>query len=114
MANGFSCPTKRSLSPARRQLVEVMQEIQFGSIEGLQIINGEPVPNSRFRVLREIVFGKENAPNQVHGRDDFALKAQHIELFDLLDRKRSTTVERLVVQNGLPVRMTVAYERRVR
>ena len=105
--------TKQSLSPARRRLVELMQEVNFGRIEGLDVRDGEPVLEHTPNVLRDIVFGKVNTPNPARGRDDFALKEQLIELFDLFDRERSVTVESLVVQNGLPVRMTVADSARV-
>lgn len=105
--------TKQSLSPARRRLVELMQEVNFGRIEGLYVRDGEPVLEHTPNVLRDIVFGKMNAPNPARGRDDFALKEQLIELFELFDRERSVTVESLVVQNGLPIRMTVADSARV-
>ena len=100
--------TKRTLSPARQQLVELMQEVNFGRIEALPVLEGEPVLEPPPRVLRDFLFGKSNAPHTARTRDDFALKEQVIELFDLFDRERSITVESLVVQNGLPVRMTVA------
>ena len=105
--------TKQSLSLARRRLVELMQELNFGRIEGLQVRDGEtslvPPPSIR----REILFGKENAPNAARGKEDFTLKNQHVELFALFDRERSVTIESLVVQNGLPIRMTVANPARV-
>ena len=34
--------TKRSLSPARRRLVELMQEVNFGRIKSLRILDGDP------------------------------------------------------------------------
>lgn len=105
--------TKQSLSPARRRLVELMQELNFGRIEGLYVRDGEPVLEHTPNVLRDVVFGKVNAPNPARAKDDFALKEQLNELFDLFDRERSVTIESLVVQNGLPVRMTVANEHRV-
>ncbi|MBK8482311.1 MAG: hypothetical protein IPL40_14300 [Proteobacteria bacterium] len=105
--------TKRALSPARQQLVVLMQEVNFGRIEGLPVIEGEPVLEPPPRVLRDFLLGKTNAPHAARSRDDFALKEQVIELFDLFDRERSVTVESLVVQNGLPVRMTVADGARV-
>jgi hypothetical protein len=113
MANGSYCPTKSSLSPAWRWLVELMQEIQFGAIENLHVQDGEPDLNRPPRVQREIVFGKENSVHPAHVKADFTLKAQHIELIEVLDRERKATVDRLVVQHGLPVRMTVADVRRV-
>lgn len=105
--------TKQSLSPARRRLVELMQELNFGRIERLRVHDGEPVLEPAPNILRDVVFGKTNAPNPARAKDDFALKEQVTQLFDLFDRERSVTVESLVVQNGLPVRMTVADAARV-
>lgn len=113
MTSGPISPTKRALSPARRRLVELMQDVNFGRIEGLRVDDAEPLFEPAPRVIRNIVFGKVNAPNPARGKDDFVLKEQHIELFDLFDREPSVTVESLDVQNGLPVRMAVAGMARV-
>ena len=100
--------TKQSISSARQRLLELMQELRFGQIEGLDVRDGEPVLEPGPRVVRDIVFGKDNAPHQALGQRDFILRFQVIELFDFFDQERSFQVERLVVNNGLPVRMTVA------
>lgn len=113
MTSAVVSSTKRALSPARQRLVELMQEVNFGRLEGLRVHQAEPLFEPAPRVLRDIVFGKTNTPNPARGKDNFILKEQHIELFDFFDRERSATVESLVVQNGLPVRMTVANEHRV-
>jgi hypothetical protein len=102
---------KRALSPARRRLVELMQDVNFGRIEGLVVDAGEPVFEPAPRVLRDIVFGKSNSPNAARGLEDFDLKEQHCELLQHFDQDQSVVIESLVVQNGLPVRMTVANRR---
>ena len=45
--------TKEALSPARKRLIELMQEINYGRIEELQIRDGEPVFNPPPTVLRQ-------------------------------------------------------------
>lgn len=100
-------PSKCSLSKTRRNLVELMQKMNFGRIERLYIRNGEPHFESGSRILRDVVFGKNNSPNPARNREDFLLKDQICELFDLCDRERSFVIENLIIQNGLPVRMTV-------
>ena len=105
--------TKKMLSPARQQLVELMQQINFGRIEGLRVRDGEPVFDPAPRVFREIRFGGDNAVHPARGRNDFALKKEHIDLFAQFDQERSATVEQLIVNNGLPRRMTVAVGDRV-
>ena len=99
--------SKRSLSAPRRRLLELMQEINFGRIEGLAVRGGEPVLDPPPRVVREIKFGGENGPRRELGSDDFALKAQAVEFFAHLSRLGDGTVEILEIKHGLPFRMSV-------
>lgn len=100
--------TKASLSPERSRLVELMQEINYGRIEGLQVRDGEPILDPPPTVLRLFLFGKDNGPNAARDNDCFALKRKVTELFEVFVRERSLSIQELVIDNGLPVRMTVA------
>ena len=99
---------KRNLSPSRKRLIELMQEIHFGRLEGLVVRNGEPVLDAALRVTREVVFGKDNAAHPARMLADFELKEPLLELFRFFDRERSMRIDSLVLQNGLPVRMSLA------
>jgi len=100
--------TKAALTPARKRLVELMQEINYGRIEALRVQDGEPVFDPPPTVLRLFLFGKDNRPNESRGSDGFALKKKVAELFEFFDRERSLLIQELMIDNGLPVRMTVA------
>jgi len=100
--------TKAALTPARRRLVELMQEVNYGRIEGLQVRNGEPVFDPPPTVLRLFVFGKGNGPNESRGNDSFGLKKRVTELLEVFEREGSLSIQELMIDNGLPVRMTVA------
>ena len=100
--------TKAALSPARRQLVELMQDVNYGRIEQLVVRDGEPVLDPRPHVRRVILLGKDTGAHAARRNADFALKDKVLELFAVFDRERSLTVLELVIDNGLPVRMTVA------
>ena len=100
--------TKMALSPARKRLIELMQEINYGRIEGFQIRDGEPVFDPPPTVLRMFLFGKENGPHAARGSDGFTLKKKAADMFDVFDRERSLLIQELIIDNGLPVRMTVA------
>ncbi len=100
--------TKEALNPARRRLVELMQEVNFGRIENLQIRDGDPIFNPPPTVLRHYLFGRENGPNAYRTVDNFSLKKKLAELFDTFDRERSLSIQELIIDNGLPLRMTVA------
>ena len=100
--------TKASLTPARKQLLELMQEVNYGRIEELEVRDGEPVFEPPPSVIRLYLFGKDNGPNTARESDDFTLKKKVVELFDVFSRERSLSIKELMIDNGLPVRMTVA------
>jgi len=102
-------PTERkiSLSPGRRRLLELMQQINFGRIDGIAVRDGEPIFDPPPRVVREIKFGSENGPRPELGIGDFALKAQVVELFAQLDELGDAKVGSIEIKYGLPFRMSV-------
>jgi hypothetical protein len=100
--------TNGTLTPARKHLVELMQEINYGRIEKLRVRDGEPVFDPLPTMLRLFNFGKENGPNESRSSDGFVLKKKMVELFEIFDRERSLFIKELIIVNGLPVQMTVA------
>lgn len=95
-------PTKSSLSPARQRLVELMQRLNFGRIEHLEVRGGEPVLDPPPNVVREHKFGSENGPHREAGHPDCPLKNQIRDLMSLLDEVGDGTVAVLSVKHGLP------------
>lgn len=99
--------TSTSLSPGRRWLLRLMQHVNFGRVEGLVIADRQPVLEPPPRIIREIKFGGENGPRPETAIDDFALKAQVVELFRTFDDLRDGVIEVLEIKHGLPFRMAV-------
>lgn len=99
--------TKSSLSAPRKRLLESMQRLNFGRIEGLEIRNGEPVFQPAPRVIQDIKIGGENGPRPELTNDDFTLKSAVIELFDHLSRIGDGTLESIEVKYGMPFRLVV-------
>lgn len=99
--------TKASLSPARRRLLELFQQVNFGRVEQLPVVNGEPQLDPPPRVVREIKFGGENGPRPELGASDFVLKSQVVELFRCFDQLGNGTIDAIEVKHGLPFRMIV-------
>lgn len=98
---------KRHLSPARVWLLELMQDANFGRIENLAVIGGEPILDPRPVVVREHKFGGENGPRPERGTADFLLKQQVIELFAFFDELQNGVIDVLEIKHGLPFRMVV-------
>lgn len=100
--------TTTALSPARRRLVALLQEINFGRLEGLAVRGGEPVLDPKPRVVLEYKFASENGPRPEAGRSEVALKTQHLALLALLDRVGDGVIPVLTCKHGLPFAAEVA------
>lgn len=100
---------KSSLPPGRRHLVELMQRVNFGRIEGLLVRDGDPVFEDAAppRVILEVKFGADNGPRSEAAITDFSLKTQVVDLFAHLDRLQNARIEALTVKHGLPFGMHV-------
>lgn len=100
---------KIGFSKPRQRLIELLQRINYGLIEGLQVENGDPVFNPPPRVVRDLKLGgnADNSPRPELGRGNFKLKACVIELFDLLDELGDGLIPLIEVKGGLPFRVQV-------
>jgi hypothetical protein len=103
----MSVSSKSSLSPARRWLLELMQSINFGRIENMEVRGGEPVFDPLPYVVREIKLGADSGPRPEVALADFCLKAQVVDLWNRLDQLGTGTVEVLEVKHGLPFQIAV-------
>lgn len=99
--------SKQDLSDCRRTFLELMQSVNFGRIEDLQISAGEPVLDPHPVVFREHKFGGENGPRPELGAADFLLKQQVVELFAFFDELQNGVIDVLELKHGLPFRMVV-------
>jgi hypothetical protein len=99
-------PTKSSVSHAKVRLIELMQRINYGRIEGLPVRRGEPVMDPPPRIVREIKFSAENGPRPESAKADFSLKVQVHELFAQLEARGDGVIPSNENQRGMPLRMT--------
>lgn len=99
---------KIALSQADKDLVDLMYEIYYGSIENLSIRGGQPVLHPAPRILRDVRLGRRESKRPVRSRQDFTLKAQHIDLLQQFKELGDGIIVRIDVQAGLPFRIRVA------
>ena len=95
------------LSPARKQLLAIFQDISFGRLESLFIRNGDPVLDPKPRRVRQVKFGCDCVPVTAELPQDYLLKRQVVELLNILDTMQHGVIDVLEIQNGLPFRMTI-------
>ena len=98
--------TKAALPPARARLVEVMQGLNFGRLEGIAVRKGEPVFDPPPRVIREFKFGRKDGPRPEAAKPNFTLKTEVLDLFAQLEAMGDGVIQCLEVQRGLPFRMS--------
>lgn len=100
--------TKSSLTNPQKRLLETMQRMNFGRIEGLLIRGGEPSFTPPPRVVKDVKLGAaDNGVRPELDACDFALKREHIELFENLRRLGNGKVETIEIKGGLPFRLIV-------
>jgi hypothetical protein len=72
--------TAKSLS-ARRSLVEIMREHQFGRIENMTVRDGEPVFDHHLKLVRLVRLNGRSRGQKTLGADEFELKDSVRDLF---------------------------------
>lgn len=100
---------KIALTVPEQQLLELMQEINFGYILDLKIQAGRPVMTPRPRVIYGIKIGGENGRrSECHGEGgDFQLRHEVMELLGHFHRINHGKVHELVIKHGLPFSLNV-------
>jgi hypothetical protein len=84
-----------------------MQRLNFGRIESLRIIEGEPVFDPPPRIVQKLKLGADNAPRPEAFLDDFWLKSPVVEMLKRMREVGEGTVLALEVKHGLPFSLEV-------
>ena len=98
---------KNELSDRNKQLLKLMQTINFGRIEDLKIRSGAPLLTPLPRVIREIKFGGDNGSRPEATKQDFTLKMEVRDLFAQFEAMGDGAVASIEIKHGLPFRMQV-------
>jgi hypothetical protein len=98
---------KSGLSTHQKRFVELMQEINFGRIEGLRVRCGEPVLDGETKVFYDLKIGGENTPRPELAAKDFELRRGVVEFFEHLARLQHGVLELVEIKHGLPFRLVI-------
>lgn len=101
--------TKSSLSEAQGCLVELLQNLNFGRIEGLWVKGGEPTFDPAPRIVRKLKIGGENGPRRETALPDFWLKQQTSEMLEAIAELGDGEILSIEVKHGLPFAMEVEH-----
>jgi hypothetical protein len=93
------------LSVARQALVRLCQNINHGSIEGLQIEDSEPVFTPPPEILKDVKLDSDEGPRPEIDLQDFVLCSQVCRLMRELHELGTGIVERIEVRGGIPRRI---------
>ena len=94
---------RSALSPARRQLVDLIVSIHFGRIEKLLVRDGQPLFEPAPRVVRTLKMNGRNDPRARSALVDFMLRKEDTELLEQIRRLGTGCVPRIEIANGLPL-----------
>jgi hypothetical protein len=94
------------LSSPRQALVRLLQTVNFGRVEELEIHDGEPVFDPAPRVTFDIRLDLDEAARPELRLPDFALPAEVCRLIQQLDQLVRGTIARIEVRAGVPRRLS--------
>lgn len=95
------------LSAPRQALVRLLQSINFGYVEGLEIRRGEPVFNPAPMVYVEVKLDAAAAPRPEMESADFELRSEVVRLVEQFDDLGDGSIERIDIRHGVPRRVVI-------
>lgn len=98
---------RTSLSHSEQTLLQLMQEIHYGRIEGLVVRDGAPVIDSNTKVLRDVKLGPQAKRRPIIIDRDYLDKSQVSDMLQQFRRLGDGIVQCLEIHNGLPFRMQI-------
>lgn len=93
------------LSNPRKALVRLCQSINYGSIEGVEVRDTDPVLSPPPIVLLDIKLDNEEEPRTEVELADFVLRDEVRRLMEKLGHMKNGTIERVEVRAGIPRRI---------
>jgi hypothetical protein len=96
-----------ALEPEWQRLIKLMQQLNYGRLEHLTVVNGIPKINMQLKIVTEYRFPGENGPCEEITLQDFALKREQVQFIDEVRAIKIGTIKIVYIKSGLPHRMEV-------
>ena len=95
------------LSIPRQALVRLCQGMNYGSIQGLQVKDSEPMLDPPPVVLIDVKLDSDEGERQEADLPDFVLRDEVRRLMARLDELKDGTIERIEVRSGIARRIVI-------
>ncbi len=95
------------LSPPRRALVRLVQNVNYGQIKVLFFRDGEPIYDPAPVVVINAKLYRDDGPRRELALADFVLRDDFRRLMARLDGAQNGMIQRIEVQAGLPRRVVL-------
>jgi hypothetical protein len=95
------------LSAPRQALVRLLQSVNFGYLEGIEVRGCEPVFNPAPKVFVEVKLDTVSEPRPEMDLMDFELGHEVIRLVEQFDELGNGNIERIDVRYGIPRRALI-------
>ena len=95
------------LSAPRQALVRLLQSVNFGFIEGLEVRGGEPMFSPAPNVIVEVKLDTPDEPRPEADLSDFELRAEFARLMEQLDSFGDGSIHRIDIRYGVPRRALI-------
>jgi hypothetical protein len=89
-------------STARRELIKLLRDINFGRIEDLIVRQGQPVLSPPPRIVLTLRFGSDKGADGLPTLEELAVRPAVQELLLLLSRMGDGRLHRVEVRAGSP------------
>src|SRR4051812_46250648 len=98
--------TKRSLTPNLRRTFEIVEQLRYGWVKRLYVVDGEPCYAIAPQVVEEVRLGSELDQYPETENADLRLKKAFESLFSQAKRVRNGVVD-IKVRHARPIRLTI-------
>jgi len=98
-------PRFSELSGPRQALVRLCQSINYGYIEALRVVNGDPIFAPTPTVFVDVKLDQDEGPRPEVELTDFELCSELRRLISRIDGIRDGKVARLEIRGGVPRRV---------
>ena len=96
-----------SLPQDWQNFIRMMQFLNFGRLENLNVVDGMPQNDMSLVSVAEFRYAGDNCPSPEYELEDFVLRNEVVQFIEDLRALDMMTIKVVYVKHGLPFRMEV-------